>query len=109
MGIAAFSPLARKEGALLIQAHPYRHGCTPAIACYLDGVEVYNACPRHDSRNHLARQYADEFGLIALSGSDCHQTEDVGRAGILSERMASDSMEMMRLLRSRDYRLIEQD
>lgn len=109
MGIAAFYPLARKEGALLIQAHPYRHGCTPAIACYLDGVEVYNACPRHDSRNHLARQYADEFGLIALSGSDCHQTEDVGRAGILSERMASDSMEMMRLLRSRDYRLIEQD
>ncbi len=108
MGIAAFSPLARKAGALLIQAHPYRHGCTPAIACYIDGVEVYNASPRHDSRNHLAREYADEFGLIATSGSDCHRTEDVARAGILSERMPSDSMEMMRLLRSRNYQLIEQ-
>ena len=37
MGIAAFSPIARGQGALLIQAHPYRHGCTPAIARYLDG------------------------------------------------------------------------
>ncbi len=109
MGIAAFSPVARGQGALLIQAHPYRHGCTPAIACYIDGVEVYNASPRHDSRNHLARQYADEFGLIASSGSDCHRTEDVGRAGILCERLPSDSYEMMRLLRSRNYQLIEQE
>ena len=40
LGIAAFAPLARAAGALLIQAHPYRRKCTPAIACYLDGVEV---------------------------------------------------------------------
>ncbi|MBQ3725015.1 MAG: PHP domain-containing protein, partial [Oscillospiraceae bacterium] len=58
MGIAAFSPIARGQGALLIQAHPYRHGCTPAIARYLDGVEVYNANPRHDSRDALAVHYA---------------------------------------------------
>ena len=31
MGIAAFAPVARAQGALIIQAHPYRHGCTPAI------------------------------------------------------------------------------
>ncbi len=33
MGIAAFAPIARAAGALIIQAHPYRRGCTPAIAC----------------------------------------------------------------------------
>lgn len=106
MGVAAFSPIARGQGALLIQAHPYRHGCTPAIARYLDGVEVYNANPRHDSRDHLAREYAREFGLIATAGSDCHRTEDIARSGILTERLPSDSMEMMRLLRSRNFTLL---
>ena len=53
MGIAAFAPLAREAGALLVQAHPYRKKCTPAIACYLDGVEVMNRNPRHENENDL--------------------------------------------------------
>ena len=107
MGIAAFSPIARGQGALLIQAHPYRHGCTPAIARYLDGVEVYNSNPRHDSRDALSVHYAQEFGLIGTAGSDCHRTEDIARAGIGIECLPSDSMEMMRLLRSRNFRLLK--
>ena len=107
MGISAFSPIARGQGALLIQAHPYRHGCTPAIARYLDGVEIYNASPRHDSRDALAVHYAKEFGLIGTAGSDCHRNEDIARAGIGTERLPSDSMEMMRLLRSRNFRLLK--
>lgn len=109
MGIAAFSPIARGQGALIVQAHPYRHGCTPAIACYLDGVEVINSNPRHDSRNALAREYAEQFGLLQSSGSDCHRTEDIARGGILAKSVPSDSMEMMRLLRSRNYSLLGQE
>lgn len=106
MGIAAFAPVARAQGALIVQAHPYRRGCTPAFACYLDGVEVINSNPRHESYNARAREYAEQFGLIALSGSDCHRTEDAGLAGIIAERLPSDSMQMSRLLRSRAYTLI---
>ena len=106
MGIAAFAPIARAQGALIIQAHPYRHGCTPAIACYLDGVEVINTSPRHESHNERAREYAEEFGLIATSGSDCHRPEDVARGGIIVDKLPSDSMQMARLLRSRNYTLI---
>lgn len=106
MGIAAFSQLAHSKGALIIQAHPYRKGCTPAIACYLDGVEVYNASPRHDSHNEMAAAYAQQFGLITTSGSDCHRLEDIGRAGIISTTMPSESFGMMRLIRSRNYELI---
>ena len=108
MGIAAFAPVARAQGALIIQAHPYRKGCTPAIACYLDGVEVINTSPRHESYNSRAREYAEQFGLIATSGSDCHRPEDVARAGILVDKVPSDSMQMARLLRSRCYELLEQ-
>ena len=35
-GLAAFAPQYRADGALLVQAHPFRKKCTPAPAEYLD-------------------------------------------------------------------------
>ena len=107
MSVVEFSKLAREDGALLIQAHPYRKKCTPAIACYLDGVEVINAHPRHDSHNDRAKEYAEEFGLIQLAGSDCHQTPDIARSGILSDTLPADTFELAALIRSGNYTLIE--
>jgi hypothetical protein len=45
MGIVEFSRLARQDGALLIQAHPFRRPCVPVAPELLDGVEIAN---RHD-------------------------------------------------------------
>lgn len=106
MGIAAFAPAARAAGAVIVQAHPYRQSCTPAIACYLDGVETRNLNPRHDSRNDRAEEYAKQFGLLSLSGSDCHRAEDIALGGIASQRLPSDPMSMARLIRSRNYELL---
>lgn len=106
MGVAAFAPLARAAGALMFQAHPYRRGCTPAIACYLDGVEVRNMNPRHDSRDDLAEEYAAQFGLPRLEGSDCHQSGDEARAGILVEELPEDSKAVAELIRAGRYTLI---
>lgn len=106
MGIAEFSKLARAEGAIIVQAHPYRDNCTPAIACYLDGMEVKNMNPRHDSRNERAFEYAAWYGLFGTAGSDCHQTTDIALTGILSEKIPDSDMAMARLLRSRRYTLI---
>lgn len=107
MGIAGFSPIARGQGALLVQAHPYRKKNTPAIARYLDGVEVQNLNPRHESHNDQALEYARQFGLLGLAGSDCHRMEDIGVTGILTEELPSDSFGMMRLIRSRNFRLMD--
>ncbi len=106
MGIAAFSPIARGQGVLIVQAHPYRKKCTPAIARYLDGLEVRNLNPRHENRNELAEEYAQQFGLLGTAGSDCHRTEDIGITGILAPELPVDSMAFARLLRSRRYTLI---
>lgn len=64
-----------QEGALVIQAHPYRE------ANYIDhirlyprcvhGVEIINAC-RKDFENHMAEIYAREYGLIPFAGTDNH-------------------------------------
>lgn len=106
MGIAGFALMARAAGGLIIQAHPYRRSCTPAIARYLDGVEVRNMNPRHDSHNDQAEAYAEEYGLIRTSGSDCHRTEDIGLGGIVTNYLPSDVLSMTRLIRSRRFELL---
>ena len=67
--------LMKEEGALIIQAHPFRE------AAYIDhirlfprhvhGVEVYNA-NRTEFENAMADQYADNYQLLKFSGSDNH-------------------------------------
>ena len=106
LGIAAFAPLAREAGALLVQAHPSRKKCTPAIACYLDGVEVLNCNPRHESRNDRAEEYAALHGLLRTGGSDCHRTEDIGLGGILAEELPEDAAGLARLIREGRYTVI---
>lgn len=107
MGIAAFSPIARGHGAVLVQAHPYRKKCTPAIARYLDGLEVRNRNPRHENYNDRAEEYAQQFGLLGLAGSDCHRAEDIAVSGILTAELPGDSFAMARLIRSRRYTLMD--
>ena len=106
MGIAAFAPIARAAGALIVQAHPYRRKCTPAIACYLEGLEVRNLNPRHENHNAWAEEYAAQFGLLRLGGSDCHRTEDIALAGILTDTLPEDSFQLAALLRSGQYSLL---
>ena len=105
-GLEEFSNRARAEGALLVQAHPFRRMCTPALPQYLDGVEVLNCNPRHDSRNDLALAFARQHELLMTAGSDCHRMEDIGRSGILSDILPKDSFGLAQLLRSGNYRLI---
>lgn len=71
-------------GGIIVQAHPFRDGCRPREAEFLDGVEIYNGNPRHNSRNHLAAAFAEVNGLAArTSGSDYHQPEDLARGGMV--------------------------
>lgn len=106
MGVAAFAPLAREAGAFMVQAHPYRNKCTPAIACYLDGVETCNRNPRHENHNERAEEYAALQGLLRTGGSDCHRTEDIAQGGILARTLPEDGAALVRLLRSGEYTII---
>jgi len=90
----------RDSGVLIYQAHPYRPDMTRAMPGFLDGVEVYNGCPRHESRNELALEFAKRNRLGMSSGSDAHQTEDVGRGGIGTEKRISDLSDLKEALQS---------
>ncbi|MBQ7983586.1 MAG: histidinol phosphatase [Clostridia bacterium] len=68
-------PMLMDEGALVIQAHPFRE------ASYIDhirlfprcvhGVEIFNA-NRSEFENSMAAQYAKSYGLLPFAGSDNH-------------------------------------
>ena len=101
-----FRKITKQNGLLIYQAHPFRMWMTPQLPSLIDGIEVYNANPRHESRNELAKNYALEHNLKMLSGSDCHQTEDVGRGGILIKEPITISTEFVNTLQSQTVELI---
>lgn len=68
-------PFLMENGALVIQAHPFREaGYIDHIRLFprcVHGVEVINAC-RTEGENAMAKLYADHYGLLEFAGTDNH-------------------------------------
>ncbi len=75
--------LTRENGFLMFQAHPYRYGRSASDPAFLDGVEIVNSQPRHESRNRLAMKFAFDHDLMIIGGGDVHMEGDIGRGGIM--------------------------
>ena len=108
MNIKSFSKLAHENGLIIFQAHPFRVNMRISDPKYLDGIEAYNACVRHNSNNDIAEAWADKYGLLKSSGSDYHRPEDVGKGGIITETPITDNTELIKTLLSGDYNLIKE-
>ena len=82
---------------------------TVTCRCKVNGtlkVELANN-PRADNRNDLALELArKDARLLALSGSDCHEPQDVARGGIELEILPENERQLCELLRARKYRLL---
>lgn len=101
-----FSELAKEKGFLFYQAHPFRNNMKITDPAYLFGIEIKNGNPRHDSRNDIAKMWAEKFQLKMIAGSDCHQREDVGVTGILTDGRIGNEEELLSVLRSGAYEII---
>ncbi|MBQ7247696.1 MAG: PHP domain-containing protein [Lachnospiraceae bacterium] len=88
--------MLRSEGALVIQAHPFREeGYIDHIRLFprqVDGVEVINA-NRPDFQNNMAGIYAREYGLLRLAGSDNHHASQIARLAGVDCSRPLDSVE----------------
>jgi hypothetical protein len=101
-----FSTIARDAGVLFVQAHPFRNGMVVINPAYLDGVEIFNGSPGHNSRNDVAEMWAKKHSLIPTSGSDFHHVHDTPNAGILTECEIKTAAELVSILRDGKYELI---
>lgn len=93
----------------VVHAHPFRDDMvveTPAEGLF--GMEVYNGGTA-PFRNNLARQYAAHYNLAMTSGSDIHDMTRFAKGGIMTEQRIQTPEDLVRVLRSGAYSLIESD
>ena len=105
MDIDEFYRAFHSDRVLIFQAHPYRNGCEPAKSESIDGIEVFNMHPGHNSRPAIAARMANEAGLIATGGTDFHHPGHEACCLLRSKTKPTDSHSLAELLRRRDYLL----
>ena len=86
------------NGALVIQAHPFREaGYIDHIRLFprkIHGVEIVNA-NRTGFENKMAKLYAKSYGLIEFAGSDNHIGNCENLAGMESEEPIKDELDFV--------------
>ncbi len=107
---AEFTELKKGRGIVLYQAHPFRKNMEIEKNEYLDGIEVINGNPRHDSNNIRAYRHAVENSLRMLSGSDFHQPQDIARGGLIICEKPESSIDFAAyLLENKKIKLIGEE
>ncbi len=104
--IKTLSALVREAGGLLYQAHPFRNGMLVTNPEWLDGIEVHNAHPGHDSRNDVAALWAEKFSLRGIAGSDLHHPPHDPTSGILTETPIETNAQLLAVLKSGAYEIV---
>ena len=105
MNSRTFYDLAHKNGFLVFQAHPFRVGMKVTNPKYLDGVEIFNGNPRHNSSNDIAEMWAKKYVLMVTSGSDYHEIGDLGTGGIWFNKEITDNKTLVEELSKRNYEI----
>lgn len=106
MTLKEFSAFAKEHGLLLVQAHPFRSKMTVVNPQLLDGVEAFNGHIGHESKNYLANELANRYGLIKTSGTDFHHPTHKPSGGILTDEPITSVPQLVKILKSGNYTLI---
>jgi histidinol phosphatase-like PHP family hydrolase len=103
-GLAAYRNDVKLPDSVLIQAHPFRDRMLRREPELMDGIEVFNMHPGHNSRvAQAARLAASIPGCIKTVGTDFHHPGHQGLCALRVRQMPRDSFDMAAILRSGDY------
>ena len=106
MGVGKFTELVRPLGMLTIQAHPFRFGMVTTNPDYVDGIEIHNGHPEHNSNNDIAEAWARKYDKIMTSGTDHHNPHHMPGGGIRTDFPITSEKQLIDVLKSGDYTLI---
>lgn len=105
--VATFHEQCKRDGLLLIQAHPFRQDLHIISRSAVDGYEVYNGHPFQEGANKAAFEYGKSVpGAILTSGTDHHGTNYYPAGGIMTGHEIKTSGDLLSTLRSGNYFLI---
>lgn len=102
-GIDNFYRTYKNDKNIIIQAHPFREVCTVANPCSIDGIEVFNVHPGHNSKIAVAAKFANEHNKIVTAGTDFHHHGHECLSAILTKEPILDSFMLASVLKNRDY------
>lgn len=98
-----FYTACHNDDTLILQAHPHRNNMEPVDPVYLDGYEVFNMHPGHNSRIAVAARLHATHGGVITGGTDLHHRGHEGSLFTCFAEMPEDEKSLVRLLRSGDY------
>lgn len=106
MGIREFTKMARNDGIITIQAHPFRFGMVTTPPGDVDAIEVFNGHPGHNSNNDIAEAWAKKYGKIMTSGTDHHDPDHMPKGGIITDFPITSEKQLIETLKTGNYELI---
>ena len=95
--------LVHQKGALIFQAHPFRDNMTRVDKNLIDGIEAGNYSIHHNSRNELAKKWANENDIKRIYGSDYHSPSFMCGAGILTEHEITSNELLVDVLKKQNF------
>ena len=101
--LADFVKSYKTDDMLLVQAHPFRDNMEREFGDYLDGYEVFNMHPNHNSRVALAERLATEQKKIKLMGTDFHHPNHDNLCATRTAFLPKNEQELIKLIKSGDY------
>ena len=96
------------DHALIVQAHPFRNEMTVCSPNNIFGIEGYNG-GTEKFRNAMAKMFADHYNKPITSGSDFHNVSHLAKGGIITSQKIDTHIDLIHILRSGDYRIMESD
>lgn len=101
--IADFYNRFSGEDKLIVQAHPNRKNMVEMDRTCVDGYEVFNMHPGHNSAVAFTARLQHNNGGIITGGSDLHHRGHEGSLFTCFAEMPQNETDLVRLLRSGDY------
>ena len=106
LDVIDYLKLVRDEGAMVIEAHPYRsvYNQVRLYPKYIDGLEVRNMQPAYynEEENAAAKYMAEMYGLLQTSGSDAHDVTKIGMGGMAFDHKLESIDDYINLVKSRN-------
>lgn len=103
IGITEFYKQYKNDRNVIVQAHPFRDGMLQIPLDSLDGYEVFNMHPGHNSRVGFAAKAMLGYGGIVTGGTDFHHVGHEGTCAMMTKAPITDSYRLAEVLKSGDY------
>jgi histidinol phosphatase-like PHP family hydrolase len=105
LSVNAYLDLVRSEGGLVMHAHPFRESSyIEMIRLFprrVDGIEIINA-NRKDFENERAEEFAKNYDLLQIAGSDNHHGHQERLSGIRLARPVSDGRDLIDAIQNKE-------